>query len=375
MPWNKKGGGGWQGGGGNGGGDGGGPWGQKPSGGGGPRGGGGGPGTPPDLEDLIRKGQDRLKTVLPQGGGGKSPWIIGLIAVGALWFFNSFHTVEAEEQGLVLRLGEYNRTVLPGLRFAAWPIETIEKLPVESVSQIDFGGNDRNSSNLMLAGDQNLINVEFKVQWKIGDPQMYLFNIREQEMLVRTVSESAMREIVGRTRAEDFRTQGRLDAQAQVRELIQAALDSYNAGISILGVLLERADPPPPVADAFEEVQRAEQNQNQFIREAEQYRNQVLGKARGESSKIVEDAKGYTARVVNEAEGEAQRFNSIFAEYSKAKDVTRKRLFLEMMENVMSNSNKVILEGNSGGQGGTGVVPYLPLPEIQKRQQSSGSNQ
>ncbi len=372
MPWNKKGGGGWQGGGGNGGGDG--PWGQKPSGGGGPRG-GGGPGTPPDLEDLIRKGQDRLKTVLPQGGGGKSPWIIGLIAVGALWFFNSFHTVEAEEQGLVLRLGEYNRTVLPGLRFAAWPIETMEKLPVESVNQIDFGGSDRNSNNLMLAGDQNLINVEFKVQWKINEPQEYLFNVREQEMLVRTVSESAMREIVGRTQAESFRTQGRLDAQAQVRELIQASLDSYKAGISILGVLLERADPPPQVADAFEEVQRAEQNQNQFIREAEQYRNQVLGKARGESSKIVEDAKGYTARVVNEAEGEAQRFNAIFEEYSKAKDVTRKRLFLEMMEGVMSNTNKVIVEGSAGGQGGTGVVPYLPLPEIQKRQQASGGSQ
>lgn len=370
MPWNKKGGG-WQGGGGNGGGDG--PWGQKPSSGGG--GGGGGPGTPPDLEDLIRKGQDRLKTVLPQGGGGKSPWIIGLIALVAVWGFNSFQAVEAEEQGLVLRLGEYNRTVLPGLRFAAWPIETMEKLPVESVSQINFGGTDRNSSNLMLAGDQNLINVEFKVQWKIGNPENYLFNVRDQEKLVRTVSESAMREIVGRTRAEEFRTQGRLDAQAQVRELIQAALDSYQAGISILGVLLERADPPPQVADAFEEVQRAEQNQNQFIREAEQYRNQVLGKARGESSKIVEDAKGYTARVVNEAEGEAQRFNAVLAEYSKAKDVTRKRLFLEMMENVMSNTNKVIVEGNSGGQGGTGVVPYLPLPEIQKRQQTSGGNQ
>lgn len=373
MPWNKKGGG-WQGGGdgnGNGGGDG--PWGQKPSGGGGNR--GGGSGTPPDLEDLIRKGQERLKTVLPQGGGGKSPWIIGLIAIGALWAFNSFHTVEAEEQGVVLRLGEYNRTVLPGLKFAAWPIETMEKLPVESVSQINFGGTDRNSSNLMLAGDQNLINVEFKVQWKIADPQKYLFNVRDQEMLVRTVSESAMREIVGRTRAEDFRTQGRLDAQAQVRELIQEALDSYNAGISILGVLLERADPPPPVADAFEEVQRAEQNQNQFIREAEQYRNQVLGKARGESSKIVEDAKGYTARIVNEAEGEAQRFNAIYAEYAKAKDVTRKRLFLEMMEDVMSKSNKVIVEGNAGGQGGAGVVPYLPLPEVQKRQQSTGSNQ
>jgi len=368
MPWDKKGGG-WQGGG-----DGskGGPWGQKPSGGGGGRGSGG---TPPDLEDLIRKGQEQLRTVLPQGGGGKSPWIIGLIAFGALWAFNSFHTVEAEEQGVVLRLGEYNRTVGPGLKFAAWPVETMEKLPVESVSQINFGGDGNSADSQMLAGDQNLVDIRFTVQWKIADPKEYLFNVRDQEMLVRTVSESAMREIVGRTAAEEIRTRGRLDAQGQVRELVQSSLDSYNAGITILGVQLERADPPPQVADAFEEVQRAEQNQNQFIREAEQYRNQVLGKARGESSKIVEDAKGYTAKVVNEAEGEAQRFSSIYAEYSKAKDVTRKRLFLEMMEDVMSKSNKVIVEGNAGGQGGTGVVPYLPLPEIQKRQQSTGGNQ
>ncbi len=368
MPWDKKGG--WQGGGNGGNG----PWGQKPSGGGG--GGRGGPGTPPDLEDLIRKGQDRLKTVLPQGGGGKSPWIAGLVALAAIWFFNSFHTVEAEEQGVVLRLGEYNRTVGPGLKFAAWPVETMEKLPVESVSQINFGGSGNSADSQMLAGDQNLVDIRFTVQWKIAEPKDFLFNVRDQEMLVRTVSESAMREIVGRTAAEEIRTRGRLDAQGQVRELVQASLNAYEAGITILGVQLERADPPPQVADAFEEVQRAEQNQNQFIREAEQYRNQVLGKARGESSKIVEDSKGYTARVVNEAEGEAQRFSAIYEEYSKAKDVTRKRLFLEMMEGVMSKSNKVIIEGNAGGQGGgTGVVPYLPLPEIQKRQQSTGGNQ
>ncbi|MGB7203886.1 MAG: FtsH protease activity modulator HflK [Anderseniella sp.] len=373
MPWDKKGGG-WQSGGGNGGG-GNGPWGQKPSGGGGGNRGGGGGGTPPDLEDLIRKGQERLKTVLPQGGGGKSPWIVGLLAIGALWAFNSFHTVEAEEQGVVLRLGEYNRTVGPGLQFAIWPVETMEKLPVQSVNQINFGGNVTGSSSQMLAGDQNLVDIRFTVQWKIAEPNKFLFNVRDQERLVGTVSESAMREIVGRTTAEEIRTRGRFEAQQQVRDLVQQSLDSYGAGISILGVQLEKADPPPEVIDAFEEVQRAEQNQNRFIREAEQYRNQVLGKSRGDASKIVEDSKAYTARVVNEAEGEAQRFNSIYAEYSKAKDVTRKRLFLEMMEGVMSNSNKVIVEGNAGGQGGTGVVPYLPLPEIQKRQQSSGSNQ
>ena len=364
MPWNTQGGGG------------GGPWGQGPSG----RGGGGrsgGPGTPPDLEDLIRKGQDRLKTVLPQGGGGKSPWIIGLIALGALWAFNSFHTIQADEQGVVLRLGEFQRTVAPGLQFAAWPIETMETLPVEAVNQINFGGDGNSTSSQMLAGDQNLVDIRFTVQWKIADPTQYLFNVREQERLVRTVAESAMREVVGRTPAEEIRTRGRFEAQQQVRELTQAALENYQSGISILGVQLEKADPPPQVIDAFEEVQRAEQNQNRFIREAEQYRNQVLGQSRGEASKIVEDAKAYSARVVNEAEGEAQRFKSIYEEYAKAKDVTRKRLFLEMMENVMANSNKVIVEGNAGGQGGgTGVVPYLPLPEIQKRQQQpSGGNQ
>lgn len=315
-----------------------------------------------------------MKTVLPQGGGGKSPWIIGIVALGALVVFNSMHTVEADEQGVVLRLGEYQRTVGPGLQFAAWPVETMEKLPVEAVNQINFGGSGNTVGNQMLAGDQNLVDIRFTVQWKVGDPTQYLFNVRDQERLVGTVAEAAMREIVGRTPAEEIRTRGRFEAQQQVRELIQAALNSYESGISILGVQLEKADPPPQVIDAFEEVQRAEQNQNKFIREAEQYRNQVLGQSRGEASKIVEDAKAYSARVVNEAEGEAERFKSIYQEYAKAKDVTRKRLFLEMMESVLAKSNKVIVEGNAG-QGGSGVVPYLPLPEVQKRVKSSGGSQ
>ncbi|MGI9483004.1 MAG: FtsH protease activity modulator HflK [Hyphomicrobiales bacterium] len=359
MPWSNKGGG-WQGGG-----DGGGPWGQRPGG----SGGGGGRQTPPDLEDLLKKGQDKLKDIIPggaPGGGGSSKfiWLLALIALAGLWIMNAVYTVEPDEQGVVLRLGEYDRTTGPGLHFIMWPIETVETPQVQAVNQLNFGGTSGTTEGLMLAGDQNIVDIRFSVLWKISDPQKYLFNIYAPEQLVSTVAESAMREVVGRTNADLIRTQGRFEAQTAVRDLVQATLDSYDSGILITGVQLEKADPPPAVIDAFEEVQRAEQNQNKFIREAEQYRNQVLGEKRGESSKIVEDAKGYKARVTAEAEGEAERFKSVYAEYSKAKDVTRKRLFLETLEDILANSNKFIIEG---GQGGSGVVPYLPLPEIKKR--------
>jgi len=354
MPWSNQGGG-WQGGGGRG------PWGRGPS---GPPN-RGGP-TPPDLEELIRKSQERLKTVLPGGAGapGKSVWLLVLLALVAIWAYNSVYQVQPNEQGVVLRFGEYNRTTQPGLNFILWPIETVERPPVLNENQISFGGGK--GEGLMLAGDQNIVDIRFTVLWKIRDGTEYLFNVRDPEQLVRVVAESAMREVVGRTPAEEIRTRGRLSAQQDVQALIQGTLDRYNSGILITAVNLEKADPPPQVIDAFEEVQRAEQNQNRFIREAEQYRNKILGDARGEAAKIVEDAKGYRTRVVQEAEGEAQRFVSVYDQYKNAKDVTRKRLFLETLEGVLGNSNKVIIE--EGGSG-TGVVPYLPLPEIQKRQQ------
>jgi membrane protease subunit HflK len=207
------------------------------------------------------------------------------------------------------------------------------------------------------------------VLWKIRDPEDYLFNVSSPEQLVRVVAESALREIAGRTPAEEIRTRGRQVAQEQVQDLIQGTLDSYESGILVTGVQLEKADPPPQVVDAFEEVQRAEQNQNRLIREAEQYRNQRLGAARGEAAKIVEDAKAYKARVVNEAQGESQRFLSVYAEYSRAKDVTRERMFLETVEDVLSQSNKVVIDNKQG----TGVVPYLPLPEVQQRRAPGAS--
>jgi membrane protease subunit HflK len=299
---------------------------------------------------------------------GRGSWILPLLLILAFVAYNSVYQVQADERGVVLRFGEYSRTVGPGLNFAIWPVETMIRPKVDAENQIDFGVNE--NEGLMLAGDQNIVDIRFTVQWKIRDPNDYLFNVRGPEQLVRVVSESAMREVVGRTKAEEIRTRGRLAAQDQVRELVQTTLDSYSAGIQILGVQLEKADPPPQVIDAFEEVQRAEQNQNKFIREAEQYRNQKLGQARGEASKITEDAKAYKARVVAEAKGEAQRFVQVFDEYAKAPDVTRKRIFLETLEGVLSGSNKIIIEGGDKGQG---VVPYLPLPEVQKRQKEGGN--
>ncbi len=352
MPWNKEGGGGNQG-----------PWGQGPWGqgprrpqGGGPR----GPNLPPDLDELLRQGKDKFRSVWP--GGGRSSWLVPLLVAVAFVLFNSVYQVEADERGVVLTLGEHTRTVEPGLHFALWPIEHMEKPKVEAENQINFGDNEAQA--LMLAGDQNIVEIQFTVLYRIANPEAYLFNVAEQETIVSAVAESAMREVVGRTSAEEIRTTGRLSAQDQVRAITQASLDAYDAGIIITAVNLQKADPPKQVLSAFEEVQRAEQNQAQLINEADQYRNQRVRLAEGEAAKLVEDAKAYKFRVVADAQGEAARFVSIFNEYKNAKDVTRERLFLETMEQILSQSNKVIIEG---GPGGSGVVPYLPLPEIQKR--------
>lgn len=365
MPWNNQSGGGggpWGGGNGNnGGGNNGGPWGQ------GPRGPGGPQNQPPDIEDIIRRGQDRLKRALP-GGGGVNPAMIGLIALAlvAAWFFKAVYTVQPDELAVELRFGKPKEELSqPGLHFHFWPIETVEKV-VTAEKLINIGGGrDSGSAGLMLSGDQNIVNVQFSLAYSVNDPEAYLFRVSDPDGMARQIAESAMREVVGRRPVQDIFRDKRQEIADDVLNIVQNSLNEYGAGIAVNAVSIEDAAPPREVADAFAEVQRAEQDEDRFVEEANKYANQRLGQARGEAAKIGEDAAAYKNRVVEEAKGEAQRFISVYDEYAKAPDVTRKRMFLETMERVLGGSNKVILEP---GQGGQSVVPYLPLPELQRRE-------
>lgn len=378
MPWSNNTGGGGKGPWGNNGGNNGGPWG-----GGGNQGGGGGNNNqPPDLEDMLRKGQDSLKKVLPGGGstGGaqsgspKFMWgILGVLAV-AFWLYQSFYQIEANQLGVELLFGKPKQEFSSeGLHFHLWPVESVEVVEITE-QQITIGGTSRRGSastqGLMLSGDQNIIEVAFAVLWRVGNPADYLFNVREPDDMLLKVAESAMREVVGRRPADDIYRDNRAAVELEVQKIIERSLEEYGAGVIVSQVKIEDAAPPREVADAFDEVQRAEQDEDRFVEEANLYSNQKLGQARGEAAETLEQAAAYKNRVVQEADGEAQRFLSIYEQYAKAPEVTRKRLFLETMEKVLRSSNKVIVEG---GQGGSGVVPYLPLPELQKR--ASGGNQ
>jgi modulator of FtsH protease HflK len=361
MPWNKDDEGGGQG-----------PWGQGPKdrprnqnnwGGGGNR----GPGNnlPPDLDELIRRGKDSLKNALP-GGGSRGGWLVPIAIAAALVVFNSIYQVQPDERGVVMRLGEYNRTADPGLHFALWPVERMERPKTGAVNQINIGNEGTEAS--MLTSDKNIINVPFSVNWRIADPKDFLYNVADPERVIRNVSQSAMREVVGQTRAQPLLTTGKDLVATQVMEISQKLLDEYKAGVSVTAVNLGNVQPPAEVANAFAEVVRAGQNREQLINEAEQYRNQRTRLAEGEAAKLIEDANGYKASVVSDAEGQASRFLAVYEQYKNAKDVTRERLFLEMMEQVMSNTKNIVIEG---GQNGSGVVPYLPLPELRNRANSA----
>ncbi|WP_320200433.1 FtsH protease activity modulator HflK [Agrobacterium sp. rho-13.3] len=368
MPWSNQngGGGGPWGGGGNGGSGGGGnnqggPWGQGPN---RPRGGGGGGGNggPPDIEEIIRRSQDRFRNVLP---GGVNGGVIAVLVLVILAFvgIQSIYTVQPDERGVELRFGKPKDEVsMPGLHFHFWPIETVEIVKVTEQQQ-NIGARATSTSaatGVMLTGDQNIVNVQFSVLYTVSDPKSYLFNVDTPAETLQQVSESAMREVVGRRPAQDIFRDNRQAIAADVRAIIQATMDGYGAGLSINAVAIEDAAPPREVADAFDEVQRAEQDEDRFVQEANQYANQKLGAARGQAAQIVEEANAYKSRVVNEAQGEAQRFVSIYDQYRTAPEVTRERMFIETMEQVLKGSNKVIIDEKQG------VVPYLPLNEIMR---------
>jgi membrane protease subunit HflK len=356
MPWDNNTGGGRNN-------NGGGPWGQAPG------GGGGGPrrGNTPSLEDILNRGRDQF-----QGGnlpGGRWALLGGAAALIVFWLFNSIYTISEGEVGVELQFGRPKAELSqPGLHFMLWPIEDVERASI-ALRQTSIGaaaGARGQSEGLMLSGDQNIVDVRFSVQWSVTNPVQFLFNVRDPDDMVRSAAESAMREVVGRRPAQDVFRNDQAGIRRDVQQITQSILDSYQLGATINDVNIEQAAPPTEVADAFEEVQRAEQDETRFQEEARQYANTLLGNSRGQAAQVREDAAAYKSRVVQEAEGEAARFISIYNEYARAPEVTRKRLFLETMEQVLGGSEKVIVEP---GTAGSGVVPYLPLPAI-----TGGSN-
>ena len=380
MPWENKGGGGpWGSGGGSGGpGGGGGPWGR------GGGGSGGGP-RPPDFEDFIKKGQDRFRTFLPGGGGGlgKTAYVLVALILLGVWLFTGVYRVQPNEQGVVLRFGEWVQTKEPGLNWhLPWPIESVLTPSVTSVQQIDVGfvaaANERargsrrdvEEESLMLTGDQNIIDIDFSVQWKIADAGQYLFNIRDPDATVKIAAESAMREIIGRTDIQPALTESRGTVEAETRSLLQATLNEYEAGIEITELVLQDVQPPRAVIDAFNDVLRAQQDRDRARNEADRHRNDILPRARGDALRVVQEAEAYKERLENEAEGEAERFLSVFRAYKQNPDVTRRRMYLETLQDVLSDTDKVILDR----QGAGGVVPYLPLNELRGRSGSTGTS-
>ncbi|EAQ26291.1 FtsH protease activity modulator HflK [Roseovarius sp. 217] len=343
----------------------------------------------PEIDALVRKGQDQLRVLMGGRGGGNrgngtgdgpqfGKGTVGLAVLGAvaLWVFASVYTVKPEEQSVELFLGEYYKTGNPGLNFAPWPLVTAEIVNVTSERTEDVGrSTGAREEGLMLTTDANIVDIGFQVVWNISDPGKLLFNIRDPQLTVQAVSESVMREIIAASNLAPILNRDRGIIADTAMQNIQESLDEYDSGIRIVRVNLDKADPPNEVIDSFREVQAAEQERDRLQRQADAYANRALAEARGQAAQILEDSEGYRARVVNEAQGDASRFTSVLTEYSKAQDVTRKRLYLETMERVLGDIDKTILDSSIVGTegGGNGVVPYLPLNELRRNTTSEGN--
>ena len=399
----------------------GGPWGGGGNSGGGGRddepesrgnnngGGGRGPGDNkpqiPEIDELVKKGQEQLRVLMGGGGGGPTrsngsgtgggngPVLtrgtvgLGIVAAVVAWSFASFYTVRPEQQSIELFLGKFSAVGTEGLNFAPWPVVTAEVFDVTTNRTEELGVRRGNSDNdgLMLTTDENIVDIDFQVVWNIKNPKDFKFSLRDPEASVRAISESAMREVIAQSELAPILSRDRGAVADQVKVLIQSTLDNRETGINVLRVNLNKVDPPSQnviitnadgtssqgsVVDAFRDVQAAEQERDRVERQADAYANRKTAEARGESAQLLEAAEGYRARVVNDAVGEASRFEAVLTEYSAAPEVTRKRLYIETMEKVLGDVDKIILE-NGGGAGGQGVVPYLPLNELRR---SGGSN-
>ena len=367
MPWSN------QAGGGNGGG---GPWGPRRDGGGGSGGGGGGGGAPwggggpqgPDLAEILRRGQDRVRNMLPGGFGGAGIVLAGVVLL-FLWGASGVYTIAPEEQGLVLRFGEHHRNTAPGLHWhMPFPVERVVKVPVLTVRRVQIGDHDGRTfeeESLMLTGDENIIDVSFIVQWQVKDAARFVFNVRNPAETVKAAAESAMREVIGNSQIASALAEGRQTVASDARDLLQSILDEYESGIAVTELLLQRADPPAAVIEAYRDVQRARADLERAINEAQAYRNSIVPQANGQAAQLRNEAQAYKEQVVARADGAASRFVAVHDQYRQAPRVTRERIYLETVESVLGGTDKVLIDGSAEGAGG--VVPYLPLPEVQRR--------
>jgi modulator of FtsH protease HflK len=370
MPWSNQsgGGGGWKSGGGNGGG----PWGQGPSGG----------GQQPDLEEMLKRGQDKVKQVM-HGGGIPGPllFLVAIIACAVIAWQAFFFRVNPDELGVVMRFGKFIRQAPPGLHFRLpYPIEEVRLPKVTRQNIIEIGARSNaartgtargeRAESLMLTGDENIVDIDFVVFWRIKDASQYLFNIQNPDTTVKEVAESAMREVVGQSKIQPILTQERQKTEQAVQALMQRTLDSYGAGIRIDQVQLQKVDPPAEVIDAFRDVQAARADMERLQNEAYGYANKIVPEARGEAERTLQQAEGYKQQVINDATGQTARFLQVYDQYKKAPDVTRKRMFLETMERVLGGTDKIIIDGKTGQT----VVPYLPLDKLQPKTRGEGAN-
>ncbi len=350
-----------------------GPWGSPPSGDDGdgkappPRraNGGGGPRRPggPELNAGLDRLRSRLRSLFGGPGGGVQPGaIVAIAAVAfALWALSGLYVVQPNEQAVVTTFGAYSRSETPGLRYhLPTPIEHVEKVPVTTLNRLDIGGTgtpdgDIPQESLMLTSDENIVDVNFSVTWRVADAARYLFATRSPEDAVKAVAESSMREVVGKTELEAILTNGRGKVQLQTADLMQKTLDRWGAGVSVVEVQIRTANPPPEVVAAFRDVSNAQQDAASAVNEGDTYRNRVVNEAKGDAAKIIQSAEGYRQKSVLTATGDAARFNSIYNEYRRSPQATRDRLYLETMERVLQHSNKVVISGK-------GVTAPVILP-------------
>ncbi len=372
MPWSQNGGGGWKGGSG-------GPWGQ----------GSGGGSPPPDLEEILRRSQDKLRQAVPGGLGFFGSFLILLILAAAVAYFGFTVRVNPDERAVVQRFGKFDRELANGINFRwPYPVEEVTVIPYTRQNRVEVGfstgltgpyGSIRNPNkpeeSLMLTGDENIVDVNFNVFWNVKDASAYLFNVRnpgnnpDANANVKAVSESSMREVIGQNDIQPILTKSRQEIEESVKALIQRTLDSYNSGVQITQVNLQKVDPPADVIAAFRDVQAARADQERARNEAETYANRVIPEARGQAQQILQDAQGYREQTIAESKGRTARFLKVYEEYQKAPDVTRRRMYLETMERVLGGMDKIILDEKANA---SGVVPYLPLGDLHNSGQAGG---